>query len=112
VPAKPELPVFKWVLFILFYQWTLAIAFLIGGGIGKFMTQKMVKQMKYNPAYFDQITGAGNYPYYYLWKNRFSSMAKLSTPFLKGYRPSVPIAYLYGGKKPFHFHGKRWLEYL
>jgi hypothetical protein len=109
VPAQMEFPPSRWAFFILFYQWTLAFAFLIGGSIGKFITQKMVKYMKYKPAYFDSITGAGNYPYYYLWKNMFLSIFKLRTPYLKNYRPSVPITYLYGGKKPFQFHGKKWL---
>ena len=90
----------------------MAIAFLIGGGIGTFMTQKMAKWFKHNPAYFNEITGARNYPYYYSWKNILQSAVKMKDPYLKGYQPSVPVVYCYAGKKPFQFHGQKWMNYM
>lgn len=101
-----------WVFFMLFYQWYLIIAFLIGGKVGEFMTKKMVAWASYRPRYFDAITADRNYPYYYMWKNLLLKCVGLSTPYLGDYKPSVPVAYLYGSAKPFQFHGKQWSEYL
>ena len=107
-----DLPKNKFILFVIFYQLFLAIAFLIGGSIGKMMTQKMMGWFRHNPPYANSVTSAGNYPYYYNWKNLLLSVIKLRKPYLKGYRPSVPVVYMYAGKKPFQFHGQRWINYI
>lgn len=95
----------KTLIFIILYQVYLAVAFLIGGKIGAYMTKKMCTWFRHSPPYFEDITGARNYPYYYSWKNLLLSTVKLAKPNLKRYRPSVPTVYLYAAKKPFQFHG-------
>lgn len=105
VPGKVELKSIKQIVLVVAYQMYLTIAFLIGGPIGKFMTQSFMKVSKHNPPYADQVNSSQNYPYYYLWKNTLLSAIKLKPKYLKGYRPSAPVTYLYGTNKPFQFHG-------
>lgn len=90
---------------VIAYQLYLVIAFLIGGPIGKIMTQSFAKISKHNPAYFEEITAARNYPYFYFFKNRIMSLFNKEKLFLNKYTPSCPIVYLYAKKKPFQFHG-------
>ena len=87
------------------YQLYLVIAFLIGGPIGKTMTQAFAKFSKHNPPYFEQVNANRNYPYYYYWKNKIKGLISKQNLFLYGYKPSVPVVYLYGKNKPFQFHG-------
>jgi hypothetical protein len=86
--------------------------FLLGGWPGKLLTQGMCKFMKYQPKYLKEINGARNYPYYYLYRNKVLSLLDKKRGFLYQYRPSVPIVYIYGTKKPFQFHGDKWTHYL
>jgi hypothetical protein len=51
------------------YQFTLAFAFLVGGPIGKSITQAMVRRFQYRPSYAEAINSSQNYPYYYLYRN-------------------------------------------
>lgn len=97
-PSQP-----KQILFIIAYQVYLIIAFLIGGPIGKWMTHKLVKFMKHKPSYKDKITSAQNYPYYYLWRNAIMHKVRGARKYLSGYKPSVPLSYLYAKDKPFQF---------
>ena len=69
VPGIVELTTLKQVIFIMMYQLFLAFAFLVGGPIGRIMTQKLTTFFKYRPSYLGSISGAQNYPYYYLWKS-------------------------------------------
>lgn len=110
VPGIAEVRGFKAILFVLIYQLFLASAFLVGGPIGRIMTQKLVKIFQYSPPYFNNISSAQNYPYYYMWRNMILSGLKLRPRYLKGYRPSVPVVYLYAQKKLFQFHGPKWLK--
>lgn len=77
VPAKVQLKSVKEVLYVLLYQITLVIAFLIGGSIGKAITQGAMKVFKHNPPYAHQVNSSQNYPYYYLWRNTLLSALKL-----------------------------------
>ena len=110
VPGVAEVKGLKPVLYVLCYQMYLAIAFLIGGPIGRIMTQKLCGIFRHSPPYLSNISGAQNYPYYYLWKNVVLGGLKLRPRYLKGYKPSVPIVYLYAAKKPFQFDGGKWLS--
>lgn len=94
---------------IVAYQVFLIVAFIIGGPIGRIMTQRTSAFFKHKPRYFDRISSAQNYPYYYMWKNTVLSALKMRQKFLTRYRPSVPTVYLYGKKKPFQFHGPKWV---
>lgn len=110
VPGKVELKSVKEIFYVLAYQLTLIIAFLIGGKIGQFITQSLVKLFRHNPPYAAQINSSQNYPYFYMFKNEILSKLKRSTRFLAGYHPSVPVTYLYGAIKPFQFHGAKWIK--
>lgn len=112
VPAYVELTTISQILFVMVYQLFLVIAFIIGGPIGRFMTQAFTKVNRHNPPYFDQINGSRNYPYFYMFKNKIVSALSKEKGILYRYVPSVPIVYLYAKKKPFQFHGNRWLNYL
>ena len=105
VPAKTELKKPKEILYVMIYQIVLIISFLIGGPIGKMITQGAMKVFHHNPPYASQVNSSQNYPYYYLWKNMVLSKIKNNKRYLSGYNPSVPVTYLYGSNKPFQFHG-------
>jgi len=112
VPAYAELSTVSQTLFVLAYQLFLVLAFLVGGPIGRIMTQSLVKIFQYTPPYFDQINSSRNYPYFYFIKNRILGFIKKEKNFLYKYVPSVPVVYLYAKKKPFQFHGQKWMNYL
>ena len=112
VPAYVELTTLTQKLMVIAYQLYLVIAFLVGGQIGKTMTQAFAKISKHNPPYFDEITSARNYPYFYMFKNRILSLFNKDKLFLNRYVPSCPIVYLYAKKKPFQFHGEKWMKFL
>ncbi len=109
VPAYVQLTTVYANIFVLVYQVYLIIAFLIGGFIGKFMTQKFAQFGKHNPPYFSQIDASRNYPYYYFWKSLLNTALRRKEPLLdRKYVPSVPVVSLYGKNKPFDFHGPKW----
>jgi hypothetical protein len=85
---------------------------LIGGFPGRFLTQGVSKFFKYTPKHFSEINASRNYPYFYFIKNILSSVFNKPKAFLYQYRPSVPVVYIYGSKKPFLFHGTRWENYI
>lgn len=70
----------------------------------------MMKLFKHNPEYKDQVHSGQNYPYFYMMRNIVYSALGKEQRLLKGYHPSVPIIYLYAGKKPFQFHGDKWVQ--
>lgn len=105
VPGKIQLKSIKEIIYVVIYQMVLIIAFLVGGPIGKFLTQGSMKVFKHNPPYASSVNSSQNYPYYYLWRNSLLSALKLKTKYLLNYTPSVPTTYLYGANKPFQFHG-------
>lgn len=112
VPAYVQLTRLSQVLYVMAYQLFLVIAFIIGGPIGRIMTQSLAKIFKHNPPYADQISSSRNYPYFYFFKNKFQTLLNKEKAFLYKYVPSVPVVYLYGKKKPFQFHADKWLNYL
>lgn len=112
VPAYVELTTISQLLFVMAYQLFLVFAFFIGGPIGRIMTQAFAKFNKHNPPYFSQINASRNYPYFYYFKNKIASALKKEKGFLYKYVPSVPIVYLFAKKKPFQFHGNKWLNFL
>jgi hypothetical protein len=73
VPGIVEIKKISQKLMVVAYQMWLLTAFLLGGWIGKKMTQAFANISKHNPPYFNDITAARNYPYFYFWKNQISS---------------------------------------
>jgi hypothetical protein len=76
VPGKVEIATITQKLLVLAYQIWLIIAFLIGGRIGKYMTQKFASISNHNPPYFQDISASQNYPYFYAYKNIIMSLLK------------------------------------
>jgi hypothetical protein len=74
----------------------LIFAFLVGGWPGRKITQLLSVFMRHQPKYLWEISGAQNYPYYYLYRNRIVSLFDKSEAYLRKYRPSVPVVYVYG----------------
>lgn len=91
------------------YQSFLAANFLIGGRLGNTMTNlfvdKFVRDIGYPKSDFKNVNSSMNYPYYYLYRNLFFYLRKF-----KNYNPSCPVSYIYGEKKPFMFHSKRFID--
>lgn len=102
----------KITLFMVFYQAFLAIAFMIGGFIGNWMTHAFIKYTKYRPNWINRIDSSWNYHYYYLWKRIFAAIKDKTKQPLYRYQTSCNLVYVYGTKKPFHFHGEKWLKKL
>ena len=97
---------------VIVYQWILIFAFLIGRLPGRLLCKGVSKFFKYTPKYFDELSGARCYPYFYLWKNMIQGIFDRRKIFLYHYSPSVPVVYVYGKKKPFQFAGEKWNNYL
>lgn len=97
---------------IFLYQVILALAFLIGGSFGNFLTRRFLKQNNYRSPWEKYINTSLNYPYYYLWRNIFRSKLGLENQYLKNYKPSFPVTFIYAKDKPYQFHNKTWLQWL
>ncbi len=96
------------VLGIMAYQWWLVAAFLIDGAIGDWMTRSMAKAMQ-APMPTEKITSWMNYPYRNVWQEIFTGRARDETA---DYWPRVPLLFVYGRKKPFPFHSRKWIEHI
>lgn len=103
---------------ILSYQLWLTCAFLItnllpfvGPAIGKIMTELCAKYYARAPSYKTDRTGYMNYPYMYLWKQKLFGGDGGVAPLTK-YDNTAPLLYVWGDKKPFHFHNPKWVARL
>jgi cis-3-alkyl-4-acyloxetan-2-one decarboxylase len=96
------------VLGIIAYQWWLIAAFLIDGAVGDWMTRAMARSMQ-APRPSAQITSWMNYPYRNVWREILRGSARNETA---SYWPRVPLLFVYGKKKPFPFHSKKWIEHV
>jgi pimeloyl-ACP methyl ester carboxylesterase len=101
-------PGFGAVLGILLYQGWLAIAFLLGGPVGDWMTRLLASAFG-APLPRRRITAWMNYPYRNIWRDILSGRAR---KLLDGYWPEVPLLFVYGEKKPFPFHSPKWVEHV
>ncbi|TFW15510.1 alpha/beta fold hydrolase [Duganella callida] len=88
------------------YQSTLALAWTIGGPIGRMMTRSMAGALG-APSPREYISSGMNFPYYILTAGAAGSYSSL-VPFV----PRVPMLYIYGMRKPFMFHSPQWTETL
>jgi pimeloyl-ACP methyl ester carboxylesterase len=92
----------KWAIFS--YQIWLALAWMIGGAIGTWMTRYMARAMRCrsDPAF---IGAQMNYPYHVAWFRSHGSFRGAVRV-----EPFSPMLYIYGQRKPFMFHSRRWLD--
>ncbi len=88
------------------YQFWLALAWIIGGAVGGWMTRWIAGAMgcRSDPA---RIGAQMNYPYHVRWFGSFGSFRGMARV-----EPLAPMLYIYGRRKPFMFHSLRWLEKL
>jgi pimeloyl-ACP methyl ester carboxylesterase len=88
------------------YQIWLATAWRIGGRLGDGMTRFMVRTVKCksDPRY---IGACMNYPYYIAWFKAFGSYDAAVE-----FAPSCPMLFVYGRRKPFMFHSRKWADQL
>ena len=50
-----------------------------------------------------------NYPYWNVWRDLLSGRAKGRND---DYWPQVSLLFVYGKKKPFPFHSRKWIEHV
>ena len=91
-------------LSVMGYQVWLALAWKLGGELGTRMTRAMARWLGC-PTDADAITHHMNYPYAMQWfgtAGGFKAAAQIQLP--------MPLLFVYGERKPFMFHSRRWLE--
>jgi pimeloyl-ACP methyl ester carboxylesterase len=93
--------------YILAYQVWLALAWKSGGRLGDWMTRKMARWVRArSDARF--VGSRMNYPYYLAWFGGEQSFGRQTQRF----QPACPMLFVYGARKPFMFHAKRWADAL
>ena len=93
-------------LAVFVYQVWLALAWKIGGTLGTRMTRAMARWLGC-PAAPAGITHRMNYPYAMQWLGVAGGLARAAPVQL-----SMPMMFVYGKRKPFMFHSRRWLAHL
>jgi pimeloyl-ACP methyl ester carboxylesterase len=93
---------------IVAYQSWLWAAFAIGGPVGNAMTRLLARIGKV-PREVETLDASMNYPYRNAWHDLVSGRLRRAT---HRYWPRVPLLFVYGEHKPFHFHSRNWLDYV
>ena len=93
-------------LAVVTYQLWLATAWRIGGGLGDRMARWMARTLRcpLDPA---AISAQMGYPYAVQWFGVEGGFGKLRV-----FRPTVPMLFIYGQRKPFMFHSQSWIDKL
>ena len=91
------------------YQLWLALAWRIGGRLGNAMARRMARKLRV-PAPVMQVRAQMGYPYWITWTGGHGSY-RAARPFAPD-EPAVPMCFLYGRRKPFHFHSTAWTDAL
>ena len=58
----------------------------------------------------EKITARCGWPYRYAWRAVLNRRYRKS--FVRNFEPRHPLLFLYGTRKPFHFHSERWEQTL
>ena len=87
------------------YQVWLAIAWRIGGRSGDRMTRWMARTARC-PSDPRHIGSQMCYPYYIAWFGAHGSY-RHARPLAQ---PPWPMLFIYGRRKPFHFHSAKWMD--
>jgi pimeloyl-ACP methyl ester carboxylesterase len=88
---------------IVTYQWWLALAWLVGGGLGNRMARWMARRLR-APAAAD-VTAAMGYPYAVQWLGVAGGFGRP-----RSFAPTMPMLFIYGERKPFSFHSQSWAD--
>ena len=98
-------------LMIIGYQWSLITCWMVGGLIpplGGLMSRGVARVIRVPARQRAQIRSRYNYPYYYFWRDTLHPWNR--SRLLGRYRPSCPVLYLFGERKPLMFHSQKWLQ--
>jgi pimeloyl-ACP methyl ester carboxylesterase len=93
-------------LSVMGYQVWLALAWKLGGSLGTRMTRAMARWLRC-PTEAEAMTHHMNYPYAMQWFGEaggFKTALPIQLP--------MPMLFVYGERKPFMFHSRRWLDKL
>lgn len=85
------------------YQVWLAVAWSFGGRLGDRMTKYMARKLKTHSDQ-QQIWSGMNYPYYIQWTRTHGSYQQVVSTV-----PLCPVLFVFGQRKPFHFHSPSWV---
>jgi pimeloyl-ACP methyl ester carboxylesterase len=96
----------KGMLAVFTYQMWLALAWRIGGSLGTAMARRMARTMRC-PTDPRGIGAQMGYPYAIRWLGVAGGFKGL-----RAFEPAGPMLYIYGERKPFMFHSRRWIEWL
>ena len=88
------------------YQFWLAIAWYVGGGLGDRMTRWMARALRCRTDP-EIITCQMNYPYAMKWFGAFGGWGGA-----RPVDPKCPVLYTYGERKLFMFHSEEWIRHL
>ena len=94
------------MLFVLAYQFWLALAWRIGGRVGDAMARWMARTLRC-PTDQSAISWKMGYPYAVRWLGAAGGVHGL-----RSFEPQCPMLFLYGERKPLMFHSRAWLERL
>ncbi len=89
------------------YQWILAAAWLLGGGIGDGISRLMARGLGYRGD-SAHINAGQAYPYYLTWFGGAQAWRRQ----LQAFDPQCPMLFVYGRRKPVMFHAPAWAEAL
>lgn len=98
-------------LMIIWYQWSLAACWLVGGvfpTLGRQLSLGVAKVIRVPRRQRENLRSRYNYPYFYLWRGMILPWKRKEL--LGRYRPRCPVLYLFGERKPLMFHSEKWLE--
>lgn len=94
-------------MMVLTYQVWLALAWVVGGRIGDWMTRCAARVLRC-PSPLAEMGSWMAYPYFMTWFGGRQSYRRLAQQFI----PSCPFLFIYGRRKPLMFHAKKWADNL
>jgi len=109
VGAELDPTSFGHALFLVSYQAYLITAYFLGKALpflGEAMTRKFSVWSRAPRG--AAVTSRSNYLYFYFW--RAVLLKKYRAALIGSYSIKKPLLYLYGEKKPYHFHTERWKQ--
>jgi pimeloyl-ACP methyl ester carboxylesterase len=89
------------------YQLWLASAWRIGGAVGTAMSRQLARWAG-APADPASIHSSMNWPYFLQWFGGEEALPRRSVAF----DPPCPMLFVYGKRKPLHFHSEAWADQL
>lgn len=96
-------------LFLVSYQWLLIAFYGMGKvlpPVGNWLNRSLATFFR--APHPKTSESRSNYLYLYFWRARFLKKYRAALP--RRYKPTKPLLFLYGMRKPYHFHSARWLE--